>query len=200
MALQHPQSFIGTESATMDPFPQSFVRNHVVARYLSQRLVFIFNIISFVVCLLDQVRPLAIFRGIGTVIINTIESLTCLGFAHVGQKVFERITPAFANCDAAATVIPEGGIVGIIAALFHMAPHAVNPRGILSVSVPCLGPTNTSASAVITSLGKTAVEAATIDRNNISTLTSAEVVHRLSFSYGMAWVALNYGPIIKNLA
>jgi len=59
-------------------------------------------IVSFVIGLLNIIRPSTIFRSIGTIIINSINACSNWFFAHVGIKMFKRKPPvAYRNSSSA---------------------------------------------------------------------------------------------------
>ena len=68
--------------------------------------------------------PLAIFWRIRTIVIYSLNRVIARwAFTHVGKKVCERIKPARANKNASPAPVCKVVAVGVVAALFDVAPR-----------------------------------------------------------------------------
>lgn len=71
-------------------------------------------------------RPAAILGRVRTVIVDAIKRMGC-GWArtHIGEEIWERIAPAFANRDSSPPIPLVAGGAWIQAALLHRKPRMV---------------------------------------------------------------------------
>jgi hypothetical protein len=85
------------------------------------------SVVSFIVVLLLQCNPSAIFRRIRTIIVNAIQFGLRKGpISHICIKCRERIAPSFANVNASSAIIAVGMCVWIVAPLFHRMPYVID--------------------------------------------------------------------------
>lgn len=81
---------------------------------------------SSVLSLLFHSGPAAVFWGIRTIIVNTLNRVAWRwGFPHVAEEVIERSAPALANSNSAPPVPLEHRVSRVIASLLDCTPGAV---------------------------------------------------------------------------
>lgn len=80
--------------------------------------------ISAVVLLFRLPRPAAVFRTVGSIVIDPLNRMTRGSFAHIQGENFE-IQPTFAYPNPPAPIIREGGVVRIKAALLKPRPDII---------------------------------------------------------------------------
>lgn len=79
---------------------------------------------TLVLELLGLGSPPAVLRRVRTIIVYTFERQAGRRMPHVGKEVFVN-TPASANDNPPATVVPEVAGVGVVASLDHPAPALI---------------------------------------------------------------------------
>jgi hypothetical protein len=92
--------------------------------------------ISLITCLFFHGSPLAVTGFVVAVVIYTFYSMFwCRWFSHVGIEVF-KFVPAFADFNAATTIINIGFMLWVFTSCFHVLPTAIATRLILPVRLP----------------------------------------------------------------
>lgn len=80
-------------------------------------------------CLLPLSRPSAIFRRIVLGWINAVNGVVeTWSFSHIGQKIYERLIPSFADLNALRTISGKVLKLRICASALHAHPYAVGRR------------------------------------------------------------------------
>jgi hypothetical protein len=93
--------------------------------------------------LLAAVFPFAVFRRIGTIVIDAAKSHSGRTFAHIRKEIFERIPPSITNGDSTSAITWKAGLARAIATVFHRSPHTPLWRlfhAVRGVARSCLTP------------------------------------------------------------
>jgi hypothetical protein len=113
-------------SVSLDPvFPEQFL-SKVLLTLNSYP-----SVVSPVSLLLGACSPSAIFRGIGSIVVNSVEGVSIWARSHIGNKSVEVLLPSLTNVYPPCAVIRVAGMGGVIAALFHVLPSIVKWRYVL---------------------------------------------------------------------
>jgi len=151
-----------------------------------------------VICLLVVVRPLAVFLGVITAVVNSVNGmLTAWALSHISKKTGESL-PLCAVGYSAPAVVGPFMVLGVAASSLHIAPAVVG-----SCSVTAVGMTVTEASCngsffVEAATGNRVTEGKANGRNRISIAARADAVpmHSTASIFGF----VNNSPAPKSLS
>ncbi|KKU98302.1 MAG: hypothetical protein UY28_C0004G0040 [Candidatus Amesbacteria bacterium GW2011_GWB1_48_13] len=90
--------------------------------------------LTSIICLLFRGCPPAIFRRVGTVVVDTVNRHSWWRFAHVGKEVLERTSPSFADRNPTTTPTWIILVTRGCASLFHAAPNPISARVALTMN------------------------------------------------------------------
>src|SRR5579859_11850 len=94
---------------------------------MSAPLATLTSVAALVLALFARGGPTAVAWLVVPVVVDPINGPTSRAFAHVGEKVLERV-PALAHRDPATAVVVVGDVAGISAPIKHVFPRPVSGR------------------------------------------------------------------------
>ena len=84
--------------------------------------------------LLHSRFPLAIFRTVIPIVIDSLNRIAWRCFAHIREKFFKAIKPLITDCDSTSSVAMEMSSFWVTASIFHAAPYAISTASRLAVA------------------------------------------------------------------